>query len=63
MILPYRGKGNLLINGRQRKDYRDVPWASARQGWADASAADVKGMETHPGPRPVKGGPGRPTPS
>ncbi len=32
----------------RRKSYGDVPWASARQGWADAPAADVKIMETHP---------------
>ena len=58
MILPYKGKRDLLINGRHRKNYGDAPWAAARQGWADAPAADVKVMEMHRWPRPVKGGPG-----
>ena len=43
----------------RRKSYGDVPWASARQGWADAPDAVVKVMEMQVGPRPVYGGPGR----
>ncbi len=43
----------------RRKSYGDVPWASARPGWADAPDAVVKVMEMQVGPRPVYGGPGR----
>ena len=67
MILPYRGKGHLLINGglrgvemhqrgRQRKGYGDARCAPARQGWAGAAAAGVKVMEMQVGRRPVYGG-------
>ena len=59
LTLRYRDKGNLLINGRHRKDYGDAPWAPARLRWGGASAAGVREMEMHVGPRPVKGGPGR----
>ena len=47
MILPYKGKRDLLINGRHRKNYGDAP------------DAVVKVMEMQVGPRPVYGGPGR----
>ena len=77
LTLRYRDKGNLLINGRRRKDYGDAP------GELDAivkimemylGRRPVKGGPTHPdavvkvmemqvGPRPVYGGPGSPTPS
>ncbi len=67
MILPYRGRENLLINGglcgvemhqrgRQRKGYGDARCAPARQGWAGAAPARVKVMEMHQGRRPVYGG-------
>ena len=46
LTLRYKGKGNLLIDGRHRKDYGGAP------------ATSVKAMEMHQGPRPVKGGPG-----
>ena len=59
LTLRYSDKGNLLINGRHRKDYGDAPWAPPRLRWAGASATSVKAMEMHVGPRPVKGGPGR----
>ena len=59
MILPYRDKGNLLINGRHRKDYGGAPWAPPRLRWGGAATTSVKVMEMHVGPRPVKGGPGR----
>ena len=68
MILPYRGKGHLLINGglrgvgmhqrgRQRKGHGDARCAPARQGWAGAAPARVKVMEMHQGRRPVYGAP------
>ena len=47
LTLRYKGKGNLLIDGRHRKDYGGAP------------ATSVKAMEMHQGPRPVYGGPGR----
>ena len=51
MILPYKGKRDLLINGRHRKNYGDAP------GEPDAI---VKIMEMNLGRRPVKGGPTHP---
>ena len=51
LTLRYRDKGNLLINGRRRKDYGDAP------GELDAI---VKIMEMYLGRRPVKGGPTHP---
>ena len=51
MILPYRGRGHLLINGglrgvemhqrgRQRKGYGDAPCAPVRLRWAGADAVE-----------------------
>ena len=58
LTLRYRDKGNLLINGRHRKDYRDAPCAAPRLRWGAAATTSVKAMEMHQGPRPVYGGPG-----
>ncbi len=70
MILPYRGKGNLLVNGRLRGEeppcflactfrHGDQLCAPARLWWAGAATTSVKAMEMNRGPRPVYGGPGR----
>ena len=48
MILPYRDKGNLLINGRHRKDYGDAPWAPPRLRWGGAAGAHRDGRATIP---------------
>ncbi len=48
LTLRYRDKGNLLINGRHRKDYGDAPCAPPRLRWGGAAGAHRDGRATIP---------------
>ena len=53
LTLRYKDKGNLLINGRHRKEYGDAPCAPPRLRWGGADEPEKTATQRH-----RAGGPG-----